>query len=392
MNEVEFLKENNKIIVKLSGRVESVFAEKHTQEILDGVLNSESVSLDFEQVSYISSAGLRLVLKIAKVVKNFECINLNESVYEIFSISGFTEMMKIKKALRTLSIEGKELIGEGANGRVYRCDIDTIVKVYKDWSNMSYIENEIAMSKKAFMLGVPTAIPFDIVKIKEGGFGTVYEMLKSDVLSSLIKKYPEKSGNFIKFFADALSKFLHTETDDESLPKKIEYPLEWVEFLESKNLLSPEVIGKTKRLLKTVENGHTLIHGDFHFKNVMVQNDEPIIIDMDTLGVGHPIFEITYSLYSMVEFDKVRPTSTIKFFGLDYETVVKLFYEAFDLVFINKTKEEKEDILNKARFLANLRIAYRTHHHVPNDLEKGEVAIKYLNENIDKLETLDFKL
>lgn len=392
MNEVEFLKENNKIIVKLSGRVESVFAEKHTQEILDGVLNSESVSLDFEQVSYISSAGLRLVLKIAKVVKNFECINLNESVYEIFSISGFTEMIKIKRALRTLSIEGKELIGEGANGRVYRYDIDTIVKVYKDWSNMSYIENEIAMSKKAFMLGVPTAIPFDIVKIKEGGFGTVYEMLKSDVLSSLIKKYPEKSGDFIKLFAYALSKFLHTETDDESLPKKIEYPLEWVEFLESKNLLSPEVIGKTKRLLKTVENGHTLIHGDFHFKNVMVQNDEPIIIDMDTLGVGHPIFEITYSLYSMVEFDKVRPTSTIKFFGLDYETVVKLFYEAFDLVFINKTKEEKEDILNKARFLANLRIAYRTHHHVPNDLEKGEVAIKYLNENIDKLETLDFKL
>lgn len=392
MNEVEFLKENNKIIVKLFGRVESVFAEKHTQEILDGVLNSESVSLDFEQVSYISSAGLRLVLKIAKVVKNFECINLNESVYEIFSISGFTEMIKIKRALRTLSIEGKELIGEGANGRVYRYDIDTIVKVYKDWSNMSYIENEIAMSKKAFMLGVPTAIPFDIVKIKEGGFGTVYEMLKSDVLSSLIKKYPEKSGDFIKLFADALSKFLHTETDDESLPKKIEYPLEWVEFLESENLLSPDVIGKTKRLLKTVENGHTLIHGDFHFKNVMVQNDEPIIIDMDTLGVGHPIFEITYSLYSMVEFDKVRPTSTIKFFGLDYETVVKLFYEAFDLVFINKTKEEKEDILNKARFLANLRIAYRAHHHLPNDLEKGALAIKYINENIDKLETLDFKL
>ena len=391
MNEVEFLKENNKIIVKLFGRVESVFAEKHTQEILDGVLNNESVSLDFEQVSYISSAGLRLVLKIAKVVKNFECINLNESVYEIFSISGFTEMIKIKRALRTLSIEGKELIGEGANGRVYRYDIDTIVKVYKDWSNMSYIENEIAMSKKAFMLGVPTAIPFDIVKIKEGGFGTVYEMLKSDVLSSLIKKYPEKSGDFIKLFANALSKFLHTETDDESLPKKIEYPLEWVEFLESKNLLSPAAIDKTKRLLKTVENGHTLIHGDFHFKNVMVQNDEPIIIDMDTLGVGHPIFEITYSLYSMVEFDKVRPANTIKFFGLDYETVVKLFYEAFDLVFINKTKEEKEDILNKARFLANLRIAYRAHHHVPNDLEKGEVAIKYLNENIDKLETLDFK-
>lgn len=392
MNEVEFLKENNKIIVKLSGRVESVFTENHSEEILNAVLGYENATLDFENVEYISSAGLRLVLKIAKIVKSFECINVNDSVYEIFSISGFTEMMKIKRALRTLSIEGKELIGEGANGRVYRFDIDTIVKVYKDWSNMSYIENEIAMAKKAFLLGIPTAIPFDIVKIKEGGFGTVYEMLKSAVLSSLIKKYPEKTGDFTKLFADALSKFLHTETDDEALPKKIEYPTEWVNFLEEEKLLSPEVILKVRKLLKTVENGRTLIHGDFHLKNVMVQNDEPIIIDMDTLGVGHPIFEITYTLYSMVEFDKVKPEKTINFFGLDYNTVSKIYFDTFDLIFKDKTKEEKEDIQNKARFLANLRIAYRANHHLPLDPEKGEAAIKYVNENIDKLETLDFEL
>lgn len=392
MNEVEFLKENNRLVIKLSGRVESVFTENHSEEILNAALGYEDAALDFENAEYISSAGLRLVLKIAKIVKSFECINVNDSVYEIFSISGFTEMMKIKRALRTLSIEGKELIGEGANGRVYRFDIDTIVKVYKDWSNMSYIENEIAMAKKAFLLGVPTAIPFDIVKIKEGGFGTVYEMLKSAVLSSLIKKYPEKTGDFTKLFADALSKFLHTETYDETLPKKIEYPTEWVNFLEEEKLLSPEVILKVRNLLKTVENGHTLVHGDFHLKNVMVQNDEPIIIDMDTLGVGHPIFEITYTLYSMVEFDKVKPEKTINFFGLDYNTVSKIYYDTFDLVFKDKTKEEKEDIQNKARFLANLRIAYRANHHLPLDSEKGEAAIKYVNENIDKLETLDFKL
>lgn len=392
MNEVSINKVENKVYISLYGKIDSVFAMNHQDEIFSSVNQDIDLTLDFSHVEYISSAGLRIVLKCAKLAKSMIVIEVNEVVYEVFSMSGFTEIINLKRAKRELSIEGKELIGEGANGKVYRYDIDTIIKVYKDSSHIEYIENEISMSKKAFILGVPTAIPFDIVKIKEGGYGAVYELLKSDVLSSLIAKYPEKTAYFTKLFAEALSKFLHSETFDETLPKKIEYPNSWVSFLDENHIFSDEVIAKIKALLRTVENGHTLVHGDFHIKNVMLQKEEPIIIDMDTLGIGHPIFELTYTFYSMVEFDKIRPEKSFKFFGINYDIVSKIYYDTFDMIFKDKSEEEKKDIQNKITFLANLRIAYRTHHHLPLDLEKGEVAVKYINENIDKLETLDFVL
>lgn len=392
MNEVVINREASLVTVSLIGRVDSEFVLNYGDEVFATSDKDNEITFDFEQVEYISSAGLRLVLKCAKNSKSVQVINANESVYEIFSMSGFTEIIKVKRALRVLSIEGKQLIGEGANGKVYRYDVDTIIKVYKDWSNLSYIENEISMSKKAFMLKVPTAIPFDIVKIKEGGYGCVYELLKSDVMSNIISKNPEKTPKFTKLFASALSSFLHTETYDDALPKKTEYVNEWIQFFEENKIYSPEVISKIKALISTVENGHTLVHGDFHINNIMFQDDEPIIIDMDTLGVGHPIFELAYCYYSMVGFDELNPEKTISFFGVDHSVVNKIYFDTFDIVFSEKTAEEKKDIQSKIEFLSHLRISYRANHHTPKDPLRAENSTKYIIDHVDKLTTLDFKL
>lgn len=392
MNEVAITRSENKVVIKLFGKVDSVFSSTHQGEIYSSVDQNTDLTIDLKDVGYISSAGLRIILKCAKLAKSIEVIEVNEQVYEVFLMSGFTEIVPVKRAKRELSVEGKELIGEGANGKVYRYDIDTIVKVYKDSSHLEYIENEIAMSKKAFVLGVPTAIPFDIVRIKGGGYGCVYELLKSDVMSNLIIKNPEKTAEYTELFANALSTFLHTETHDNEFPRKMDYPREWVEFYKKSHIFSDDVITKIETLLKTIENGHTLVHGDFHIKNIMFQNGEPIIIDMDTLGVGHPIFEIAYAYYSMVGFDKVHQENSKKFFGIDYSEISKVFFDTFDIVFKNKTSEEKENILKKAMFLSHLRISYRSNHHLPKDPVRSEDSIKYINENIDKLDTLDFEI
>ncbi len=392
MEEIIINKIDNKLVIKLSGKIESTFAEAHGEEIFSKITQQDDVTIDLEDVSYVSSAGLRIILKCAKLAKTIEVINVDVDVYEVFSISGFTEMIKIKRAKRVLSIEGKEVIGQGANGKVYRYDIDTIIKVYREGTNMDDIENEIAMSKKAFILGVPTAIPFDIVRIKEGGYGCVYELLKSDVMSNLIVKNPGKTGKFTELFASALSAFLHTETYDETLPKKTEYVNEWIEYFEENKIYSPDVISKIKKLISTIADGHTLVHGDFHIKNIMFQNDEPIIIDMDTLGVGHPLFEIAYSYYAMVAYDELTPEKTLDFFGIDYEITKKIYEDTFNIVFKDKSEEERKDIQEKASFLAHLRISYRANHHVPSDHHKAQHAVQYVLDNIDKFTTLDFKI
>ena len=392
MEQVKIFSCDNKTTISLFGRIDSSFVQTNSEQIEKAIVKGADIVFDFENVEYISSAGLRLILKTAKEVKSTEVINVNNEVYEVFEISGFTQIIKVKKALRVLSVEGKEIIGEGANGKVYRYDIDTIIKVYKDSSKLGDIENEISMSKKAFMLGVPTAIPFDIVRIKEGGYGCVYELLKSEVLSSLFAKNPENFDEYCKLFVDAVSKFMHTTTDDDTLPKKIDYARSWISFYKEKHLFSNDVILKIENLFKTIEKGNTLIHGDFHIKNIMIQNNEAIIIDMDTLGVGHPIFEIGYSYYSMVEYDKYCPEKSLEFFGVNYEIVTKVFFETFNLIFKDKTKEEKEEILEKLRLFANLRIVYKALHRVPGDPELGNLAVKYVEEHIYKVKSLDFSL
>ena len=52
-------------------------------------------------------------------------------IFEIFNITGFAEIMEVEKALRKISIENSEKIGEGFYGNIYRLDSETIVKVYK---------------------------------------------------------------------------------------------------------------------------------------------------------------------------------------------------------------------------------------------------------------------
>ena len=148
MDEIVISTLDEKVNISFSGRIDSEFASRNTEKVIEELKKTTELTLDFQNVEYISSAGLRLILKCAKIAKSCAVINVNTNVYEVFSISGFTEMIKIQRKKRELSIEGKELIGEGANGKVYHYDIDTIVKVYKDCSQMNYIENENYLEQK----------------------------------------------------------------------------------------------------------------------------------------------------------------------------------------------------------------------------------------------------
>ena len=121
-------KEDGKLILALSGRIDSANASDAEAQIrAEAEGFSGELVLDADALEYITSAGLRVVLRLKKLNGTTKIINVSSDVYEIFDMTGFTEMMDISKAYRKLSVEGCEVIGEGANGKVYRSDADTIV-------------------------------------------------------------------------------------------------------------------------------------------------------------------------------------------------------------------------------------------------------------------------
>ena len=172
--------------------------------------------LDAEKLEYISSAGLRVILRLRKQEPELAIVNASPEVYEIFEMTGFTEMMPVSRAYRRVSVDGCEVIGQGANGKVYRLDPETIIKVYLNPNSLPDIHWERELARKAFVLGIPTAIPYDVVKVGDG-YGSVFELLNAKSFGSLIAEHPEEMDKYVKMYVDLLKKIHGTKVHPEDL-------------------------------------------------------------------------------------------------------------------------------------------------------------------------------
>ena len=119
--------ENGTLTLSLSGFIDSLNAPGLEQDIRQYCdrYSPRSVVLDLQELENTSSAGLRVILRLKQAVSDTRIVNASPQVYDILSLTGFTEMMDVQKAYRVLSVEGCEVIGRGANGKVYRIDRDT---------------------------------------------------------------------------------------------------------------------------------------------------------------------------------------------------------------------------------------------------------------------------
>ena len=89
----------NYIIAKPCDKVDATNADDFTKSLLELFKNGKNVILDFADLNYISSAGLRSVLVAAKEAQNigglFLLCSMQEHIFDIFKMTGFTEMLKI---------------------------------------------------------------------------------------------------------------------------------------------------------------------------------------------------------------------------------------------------------------------------------------------------------
>ena len=336
--------ENNVITVYLGGEINSYNADNIEKEILETLKNQsfQKVILDFSSVTYISSAGLRIILKLKQMYNDISIVETTLEVYDIFSMTGFTNIMDIKKGLKRVYLSGAEIVGDGYYSTVYRIDKDTIIKVFNRVSDSEQIERELKLAKEAFVLGIPTAISFDIVKVDDGKLGVRYEMLDCMSLKNTLLNYPDRAEEFIKKYADLLKKMNTTECDNPSIPDKKQAYLWKVEKI--KEFIPNEAYEKLLKMFNAIPERKTLIHGDCHIKNIMVQNGELLLIDMDTLSVGYPIFELAALYAPYIAFNEDDPGNSIGFFGMDDATIENLYNKLIDLYFENPTQEIKDKI------------------------------------------------
>ena len=383
----------NEITIPVSGRIDSNSAPKAEADIRAAITpEAENLVLDASELEYVSSAGLRVLLRLRKEYPELRVINVSSEVYEILDMTGFTEMIAVERAYRTLSLDGCECIGRGANGAVYRMDGENVVKVYYDPDALGEIKNEREMAKLALILGVPTAISYEVVRVGES-FGSVFELLNARSFSQILAQEPEAFSRCVAEFAGLLKKIHSIEAPEGRLPEAKTRALGWAEGL---NDAVPEPYKeKLKKLILAVPDRRTLLHGDFHPKNVMLQNDEVLVIDMDTLAVGDPIFELCSIYNAFIGFYEYDRHAIEEFQFFDYDTSERFFYAALAEYLGTGSETKLREVADKARVLSYARLISRSIRHGGLETEKGRAEIslwrKELLELLDRTDTLVFR-
>ena len=376
----------------LDGRIDSTNAQLAEKQIFEGIgTGTEKIIIDAENLEFISSAGLRVILKLRKAYKDIEIVGVSPEVYDVFEMTGFTEMLNIQKGYRKLSVEGCEVLGEGSNGVVYRYDPEIVVKVYRNSNALNEIKRERRLARTALILGIPTAIPFDVVKVGDS-YGSVFELLNAKSFSKLIAADPGNRDKYIAEFVELLKRIHSTEVNPEDMEDMKSVAIGWAEFLT--DYLPAEQSEKLISLIRAVPERHTMIHGDYHTNNVEMQNGEVLLIDMDTLSYGHPVFELASMFLGFVGFGELDHTVTEKFMKLPYETTKYIWHKSLSLYLETEDEERINEVAEKAMVIGYTRLMRRTIRRIGFDDPKGKMIIesckKHLSELLAKTETLDF--
>lgn len=96
---VEKILNGTEFNIKVIGRLDTTTAPELEKELTESISGAEKLIMDFESLEYLSSAGLRVLLQAQKTMnKQGEMIvkNVNETIMEIFEVTGFTDFLTIE--------------------------------------------------------------------------------------------------------------------------------------------------------------------------------------------------------------------------------------------------------------------------------------------------------
>ena len=263
------------------------------------------------------------------------------------------------KKYKEVSVEGCKCIGWGAKGTVYRYNDELVVKVFNKNNTYRDVEREIAQSRKAFILGIPTAISFGIVSVGDQ-YGAMYELLESETISHCIARNPKR----VEFYAVIMAELAQTiHSTEDTMDDEFR--------LASGRLLSyinggiayehEHLAEKCREMVYALPASDTLVHGDFHTGNVFLQNGEPLLIDMDRISRGHPIVDISDLYYFYVVLGEEDSSVVEDFMGFSYETA-REFFDFFLRHYLGTDDEDRlREVTEKARLLCCIRMIHKVH-------------------------------
>lgn len=347
--------------------------------------NPKKVIFDLMKVNDISGSVLRAFLAVRDQGLPVEIINAAGAVYETLVITGFTSLFPVSRKIRAISVGDAQVIGSGYFSRAYQLAEDSIVKVFTRNTSLEDIKRERELAKNAFLMGIPAAITFDIVDVG-GKYGLLFEAINGSTYTQKILSDPEHLEQYITRYAQLLRSINTTKVSSDDFPSAAEIAAGKLETIRP--YLSETEYRVLASMLDSIEDTHTYVHADCHTGNIMLQNDELMIIDMETSCVGNPIFEWSslYAVYTV--YEECYPGRTLQFLKLSKEVAEQVFYGTLRYYFRHLSQQELADNLKKIQLCGYFHMMYWNKVNEPEDQHMFEVCYRRLRECLREVDDL----
>lgn len=92
-------KKDSELIMALKGRLDNSTAAQFDEAVKASINGTKSLILDFKELEYLSSAGLRIILSAQKIMNRqgkMTIRNVNDTIMEVFEMTGFADILTIE--------------------------------------------------------------------------------------------------------------------------------------------------------------------------------------------------------------------------------------------------------------------------------------------------------
>ena len=353
--------------------------EEKCMEQLKGIGPETELVMDMDQTEYISSAGLRMILRLRKAFQKCRMINVGPAIFEVLETTGFTSFLQIRrKPMAIPPVEG-EPIARGSNGEIYLIQEDVIVKMFTERTSIGEIEEEWENARTAVLLGIPSVICYAVVNDGTRN-GIMFERLQTRTMDKLIYEDYEHFDSYADQFADLFHDIHSTRDLKKELASVIERQLSLVERAD---YLSETEKEELRSFIRAIPDKDTVVHGDFHPRNIGITDGELIAIDMAEIGYGHPVFDFVSTYYDLVFEGIAFPEAAPFFFGLEVPDLKRLWDRTLQRYFGGLTDEEAAWINEMLDQLVGLRSILLPVLHPNKPKEKHEEWIRLGRERLN---------
>ena len=208
-------------------------------------------------------------------------------------------------------------------------------------------------------------------------------MLHAKTYNDLIIEDPGNADEIIESYVGFLKLVHETKMDKAKLPDAKSIFLSTLDDI--KDYCGDDLYDRIKDFIKKIPDMQNVVHGDFQMKNVMLSDGEPMLIDMDTLSVGHPIFDLQGLYVTYKLFKEDEPDNTLNFLGISAEMADHIWDRIIEIYFKDRDASEVEAIQNDIVCLACVRfLSILTN----SDLKNGDLGERRIKRSVSTLEEL----